>query len=173
MHRLRRERDRVRTLVALSVLLAVGTLLSGESAGASAPVSLQTWAWVYGNQFRTMVTDYGAISAARSPSGLQAAATKLYLDATAAGHVPGPAGDAKPWRSVQQDLLFIAKNVVPAAKDKTLRKKVARTGDALGAAATSFTRPFFARGYTVGGFESQAAMFSYVEEVQSGRVAGS
>ncbi len=74
--------------------LVVG-VLSGPadtSGAASQPkqVSLQTWAWVYGSQFKKLVTDYKSLGSLTTTTA-NPGALKLLLDSS------DPSADAPPW----------------------------------------------------------------------------
>jgi hypothetical protein len=145
------------------LLVTTATAAAGASTGSSQPkpVSLQTWAWVYGKQFRELASDIAALDATSPGRGAGTVSARAVLDATAARFLRPPSGDVMAWHALTGRMATVAKEL-PKAKTTRARNTVHRDRSALATSLDSFVQPFFGHGLTVGGFASTGDVTAFV-----------
>jgi hypothetical protein len=161
----------VRSVRARVVVLAGTTLLvlaaTATAAGSSTrspqpkPVTLQTWAWVYGKQFRQLASDIASLDTVSPGRTAGSVSARAVLDATGARFLRPPSGDVTSWTALTSRMATVAKEL-PKAKSNSARNKVRRDRVALESSLDLFVHPFFAHGLTVGGFASTDALTAFV-----------
>jgi hypothetical protein len=161
----------VRSVRARVVVLAGTTLLvfatAATPAGSSTrspqpkPVTLQTWAWVYGKQFRQLASDIASLESANPGRTAGSVSARAVLDATGARFLRPPSGDVTAWSALTSRMATVAKEL-PKTKSRSAKSKVRQDRVALESSLDLFVHPFFAHGLTVGGFASTGDLTAFV-----------
>lgn len=147
-------------VVGLVVGVLAGPTDISRAASRPTQVSLQTWACVYGNQFKDLVADYKALGQLTTTTA-NPAALKLLLDSSVARRLAVPRGDVHPWEALTGDLVTLSKTLGKSTSKDI--KQADNLSTSSNRSLAAFVQPFFRHGLSLGGFASGAALTSYLE----------